>query len=101
VVGGGSQGSCPGAYAGYVNYTKTVSQGWGWAPDSGTVHTARDNTRSNTKVTYYGRNGDKGCNQTAVTVPNPPPSTKYRFAIYFPNNVPTGAYPITLTGFNP
>lgn len=102
VANRGSQGACPGAYAGYVNYTKTVSQGWGWAPDTATtIHTARDNTRSDTKVTYYGKNGDTGCGQTAVTVPHPPPSAKYRFAIYFPNNVPTGPYPITLSGFHP
>src|SRR6185436_8875990 len=30
VVSSGSQGGCPGAYAGYVNYIKPVSQGWGW-----------------------------------------------------------------------
>ena len=37
VVSSGSQGSCPGAYAGYVNYIKTVSKGWGWAPSAGTT----------------------------------------------------------------
>src|SRR5579859_4995585 len=28
--GSGTQGVCPGSYVGYVNYTKTISQGWGW-----------------------------------------------------------------------
>ena len=99
--GGGSQGTCPGPYAGYVNYIKTASQGWGWAP-SGTVHTASDGSgRTDTKIEYVGRSGDEDCDQTSVSIPNPTFSTKYRFTIYFPNNVPTGPYPITLTGFNP
>jgi hypothetical protein len=103
VFSSGSQGTCPGTYAGYVNYTKTVSQGWGWAPATDTtVHTASDNNRTDTKVQYVGKYGDVGCNQTSVAVPHPTYSAKYRFTIFFPNNVPTtNAYPITLTGFNP
>ena len=97
--GGGSKGGCPGPYAGYVAFTKTISQGWGWSP-SGTVHTASDGTgRTDTKVEYVGAYGDYGCNQTSVSV-NPVYSPVYRFTIYFPSNVPTNAYPITLTGFN-
>jgi hypothetical protein len=103
VLGGGSSGSCPGTYAGYVNYTKTVAQGWGWAPSTNTtVHTAADGAgRTDTKIVYGGRSGDSACGQTTVTIPDPTFSTKYRFSIYFTNNVPTNAYPITLTGFNP
>ncbi len=101
IAGGGTQGSCPGNYAGYVNYTKTISQGWGWAP-VGTVHTAADGSgRTDTKIVYGGLSYDSGCNQTCVTIPHPPISAKYRFSIYFPNNVPTTNYPIVLTGFNP
>jgi len=101
-LGGGSKGSCPGPYAGYVAYTKTVSQGWGWSP-AGTVHTAADGSgRTDTKIEYIGAYGDSGCAQTTVTIPNPTYSPVYRFTIYFTNNVPTtNAYPITLTGFNP
>jgi hypothetical protein len=100
-LSGGSHGSCPGPYAGYVNYIKTVSQGWGWAP-TGTVHTASDGSgRTDTKVEYVGKYGDSGCDQTSVTIPHPPASPKYRFTIYFPNNVPTNAYPLILEGFNP
>ena len=102
VSSNGSQGTCPGPYAGYVNYTKSVSQGWGWAPTAGvTLHTAADLNRLDTKVQYGGKNGDSGCNQTIVTVPSPTYSPKYRFTIYFTNNVPTNSYPITLTGFDP
>lgn len=102
VFSAGNQGGCPGPYAGYVNYIKTVSQGWGWAPTSGTsVHTASDGNRTDTKIEYGGKFGDRGCNQTIVTVPHPTPSPKYRFSIYFPNNVPTNSYPITLIGFVP
>jgi len=102
VFSSGSQGGCPGAYAGYVNYIKTVTQGWGWAPTSGvTLHTATDANRTDTKVQYVGKFGDAGCNQTIVTVPSPTYSPKYRFTIYFPNNVPTNSYAITLVGFDP
>ena len=102
VVSSGNQGNCPGAYAGYVNYIKTVSQGWGWAPSTNTtVHTASDGNRTDTKIVYVGKFGDGGCNQTTVTVPDPTLSPKYRFSIYFTNNVPTNSYAITLTGFNP
>ena len=102
-AGSGSQGSCPGPYAGYVSYTKTISQGWGWAPISGaTVLTATDTNRTNTKIQYFGAYGDSGCAQTTVTIPYPPFSPVYRFGIYFTNNVPTSTnYPIVLTGFNP
>jgi Immunoglobulin domain len=102
-AGSGGQGTCPGPYVGYVAFTKTVSQGWGWAPISGaTVLTAADGSgRTDTKVEYVGAYGDHGCNQTTVTIPYPPFSPVYRFTIYFTNNVPTNSYPITLTGFNP
>lgn len=102
VVSSGSSGSCPGSYAGYANYTKTLAQGWGWAPTSGTTtHTATDLNRMDTKVQYSGKLGDGDCNQTSVSVPDPTYSTKYRFTIYFTNNVPTNAYSITLDGFDP
>jgi hypothetical protein len=102
--GGGSQGSCPGKYTGYVNYTKTISNGWGWAPDTSngnTVFTASDTNRTDTKIEYGGKYGDNGCNQTSVTVPSPAGSPTYRFAIFFTSNVPTNAYAITLDGFKP
>jgi hypothetical protein len=101
--GSGSQGNCPGPYVGYVNYTKSITNGWGWAPDTtnNTIFTASDTNRTDTKIEYVGAYGDNGCNQTTVTVPNPPISPVYRFAIYFTNNVPTNAYAITLDGFNP
>jgi hypothetical protein len=104
VLGGGSQGSCPGPYAGYVNYTKTIANGWGWAPDtsnSNTVFTASDTNRTDTKIEYGGKYGDNNCGQTSVTVPYPAGSPVYRFTIFFTNNVPTNAYAITLAGFKP
>jgi hypothetical protein len=104
VSGNGSQGSCPGKYAGYINYTKTIANGWGWAPDTSngnTIFTAADTNRMDTKIEYGGEYGDNACNQTSVTVPNPAMSPVYRFAIFFTNNVPTNAYAITLDGFKP
>jgi hypothetical protein len=103
ILSSGSQGSCPGPYVGVVAYTKTISQGWGWTPIAGaTVLTAADGSgRTDTKVEYVGLYGDSGCNQTTVTIPYPTYSPAYRFTIYFTNNVPTNAYPLMLTGFNP
>lgn len=97
-LGGGSKGGCPGRYAGYVVYMKPAFQGWGWAP-TGTVHTAADTNRTDTKIEYCGNYGDSGCAQTSVTI-NPTYSPAYRFTIYFANNVPTNPYPVVLTGFN-
>lgn len=94
---GGIIAGCPGTYAGSVVYTKPVVNGWGWAPDTNntSVFTAADGGgRSDTKIVYSGKSGDKGCNATSVTVPNPPTSTVYRFTIYFPSNVPSTNYPI-------
>ena len=102
LVRGGSIPTCPGSYAGYVNYTLSPAQGWGWEPSTNTeVYTASDTTRSNTKVEYVGDYGDEGCNKTAVNIPYPAFSQAYRFTIYFTNNVPSTNYPITLSGFNP
>lgn len=103
LLSGGSQSSCPGPYAGYVAYTKTVSKGWGWAPISGatTLKAADGSGRTDTKVEYFGAYGDTGCAQTTVTIPYPPFSPVYQFCIYFASNVPTTNYPIVLTGFNP
>jgi len=101
---GGNIGSCPGKFAGSVSYTKTSLLGWGWAPSTNTtVHTATDGNQTNTKVQYSGMYLDKDCNLVTVTVPDPTSSPVYRFTIYFPTNtvVPTNAYPITLTGFDP
>jgi hypothetical protein len=103
VSSSGSSGGCPGNYAGYVMYSKTFSQGWGWTPIAGApAYSATDvSGRTDTSIQYGGRSGDNGCNQTSVTIPGTPPSSAYRFAIYFPSNVPATNYPITLTGFNP
>jgi hypothetical protein len=99
-AGSGSSGGCPGKYAGYVIYSKPVSQGWGWSP-TGTIHTVTDTNRTDTKVQYVGAYGDIGCAQTTISIPNPTFSPVYEFAIYFTNNVPTNAYPmVLLTGFN-
>ncbi|HTV40084.1 MAG TPA: hypothetical protein VMF08_05895 [Candidatus Sulfotelmatobacter sp.] len=102
--GGGSQNTCPGPYNGYVAYTLPYTNGWGWTPDTtngNTLFTATDTNASNTKVEYLGEYGDSGCNQTTVTIPNPPISPAYEFCIYFTNGAPTGPYPIYLSGFNP
>jgi len=81
-----------------------MSQGWGWAASTNTtVHTATDGNRSDTKIQFAGAYGDNNCGQSTVTVSDPALSPVYRFSIYFPvgGQVPTNAYPITLTGFDP
>jgi hypothetical protein len=102
LLGSGGQGSdCPGPYVGYVNFIKPASQGWGWAPTVGApVHSASDPNRTDTHLIYNGRLGDSGCGATTVEV-NPVVSPKYRFAVFFPSDVPAGVYSIVLTGFNP
>lgn len=102
LVGSGGQGSdCPGPYVGYVNFSKPVTQGWGWAPTPGaSVHEATDPNRTDTHIVYLGRFADTGCGATSVEV-NPVISPRYRFTVFFPSNVPTGTYAIVLTGFNP
>jgi hypothetical protein len=104
LLSGGSRSSCPGPYAGFVVYSKTISQGWGWAPAPGApVLTAADGSgRTDTKIQYFGLYGDYGCAQTSVTI-NPAYSPVYEFILYFTNNVPasTNGYPLVLTGFNP
>jgi hypothetical protein len=103
VVSSGGSGSCPGKYSGYVNYTKTSSQGWGWVPTVGAPsHTATDTNRMDTKVYFGGQYGDSGCATNSVSVTTPI-SPVYRFSIFFPTNtaVPTNVYAITLEGFDP
>ncbi|HXS69098.1 MAG TPA: hypothetical protein VN761_09670 [Candidatus Polarisedimenticolia bacterium] len=102
--GGGGGNSCPGSYAGYVNFIKPMSQGWGWLPDTNAVAlSAADQNRSDTKVQAFGYYGDTYCASNSVNIPVPAPSPKYRFTIFFPrgSQVPTNSYPITLTGFQP
>lgn len=102
---GGSCSGCPGKYAGYVNYSKTVAQGYGWKPDTNaTSWTATDTNRSNTKVQVEGAFSDINCGATKVSVsPTPPGSPAYRFTVYFTNSVPlhTNDYPLVLHGFLP
>jgi hypothetical protein len=104
VMNSGGSGSCPGPFSGYVNYMRPISQGWGWAPTTNTsVLSAADLNRSDTKVQAMGKNVDIYCDQSTVNIPTPAYSAKYRFTIYFPpgTQIPTNAYAITLTGFDP
>jgi len=104
VVSSGGGGSCPGPFSGYVNFMKPISQGWGWAPTTNTsVLSAADLNRSDTHVQAMGKNVDTYCDLSTVNIPTPAPSAKYRFTIYFPSGaqIPTNAYAITLTGFDP
>ena len=101
----GTLDSCPGHYIGYVNFRKSVAQGWGWAPDhfgGNTAHTGTDANRADTIVQAMGNINDNYCATNAVTIVHSSTEDgKFRFTIYFSNNVPTTPYPITLSGFVP
>jgi len=101
--GSGKQGTCPGAYAGFAQYTKSIADGWGWAPATNTnVHTVTNGGgRTDVRIEYFGEFGDSGCGSNSVTLPSVPPSPKYDFDVYFASNPPTTNYPIILNGFNP
>jgi hypothetical protein len=95
--GDGSSGApCPGRYAGYVNYNISPT---GWYLASTTDGKACDTNRSDTTVRYYGvPSTNSGCS-TNVPYIKLYAAYPYHFTIYFPTNVPTGPYPITLKGF--
>ena len=99
--GGGIEGVCPGSYSGVVTYTPP-SPAWGWAPATNTTTftAANGGGRTDIRIQFFGEYGDTGCSFTNVTIPNPPASPSYVFAIYFQNTPPTTNYPIILTGFN-
>jgi hypothetical protein len=103
VVSSGSSGTCPGKFSGYINYTKSSTNGWGWALSTNTTtfQATDGGGRTDVKVEFLGQFGDTGCNHTTVTLPNPPSSPVYRFNIYFTNTVPATNYPLVLTGFDP
>ena len=85
VTSGGNSSGCPGAYAGYVNYVRTVSQGWGWAPTAGTqVLSAADLNRADTKVQAMGKVGDMFCDQTTVNIATPAYSSEIPLYDLFP-----------------
>jgi hypothetical protein len=86
----GTGTSCPGPYVGYVSYTNPGDPSGGWYFKNGGA--AYDANRRDTVVRYY---GVPYTNSKCAT--NVPPSPyPYRFMIYFPANLPSGAYPITL-----
>jgi hypothetical protein len=101
-AGIGTVNPCPGYFVGCAKYAP-APPAFGWTPTPGaTTFTASNGGgRSDVKIQFTGEFGDSGCNSSIVTIPNPPPSPSYGFAVYFcSNSVPTTNYPIILTGFN-
>jgi hypothetical protein len=88
-------------YQGIASYLKS-SPTFGWAPDTNfNVVTVSDGTgRTDTRISYTGRDGDTGCATGSISITNPP-SNAYRFTLFFSNNVPSGPYPVRLNGFLP
>lgn len=88
--------ACGKQYRAVFNYTKTVSQGWGWKTNS---YPLTVSTTNYVQLAYLGKYGDTGTN-CGGTMTIPPVSPAYRFSVYVATtNSPTQT--ITLTGFNP
>jgi hypothetical protein len=100
--GSGNVPTCPGSYVGYVNFSKPTAP-YGWTPISGVAHSAKDTTRTDTSIKFFGSTfGNNGCGGGGFVNVTPINSTSYRFTVYFPSHpVPTTAYPLVLSGFNP
>lgn len=101
IASGSSPSGCPGPYAGYVPFAKSVSNGWGWYFNTITPHSVSAST-SGVKVEYVSAYGEKDCGTDRVIVSHTR-TGPYRFCVYFPNasQLPTGPYAITLENFKP
>ena len=100
--------SCPnGTFIASATYARTLSNGWGWAPDTNnfSAFSASYTNQSGVVVQFNGKSGDIGCNTNTVSIANPPYSPKYRFTVYWPvgSAVPTSTNnaPLILPGFLP
>lgn len=98
--------NCPGDYRWQATYARSIANGWGWVPDTNgnTVFTATITNRTDTHITYIGKEkGDPGCGANSVQIFNPPMSIKYRFSVFGTNNPPasTNDLPLVLHNFNP
>jgi hypothetical protein len=101
--GGGS--GCPYPYIGYINFFVPCPPPplqCGFTLNAETPKTAKDITRIDTKIKFFGTTfGNNGCGTGVVTV-SPLTSTSYKFTVFFPSGpMPTNAYPLQLNGFNP
>ena len=101
VTKSGSEGTCPGAFSGYICYTQ-APPAWGWEPlSSATSFSASNGGQcTNVRIEFVGEYGDTGCSVSNVVIPNPPFSPSYTFNAYFRSSLPTTNYPIILTGFS-
>jgi hypothetical protein len=92
---------CPFPYVGYHNFIKPVPP-YGWVPNTSAPPSAKDFTRTDTKIKFFGSTPlNNGCGTGGFVSVTPIKSSTYRFTIYFPNNVPATAYPLQLNGFDP
>ena len=103
--GSGSGSVCPYPYVGYISYyvpcPPPADARCGFTLNSDTPKTAQD-TRTDTKIKFFGKTfNNNGCGTSGFVSVSPLNSTSYKFCVYFPSNVPTNAYPLTLNGFNP
>ena len=92
---------CPYPYVGYHNFIKPTAP-YGWVPNNSAAPSAKDFTRTDTKIKFFGSTPlNNGCGTGGFVSVSPVKSSSYRFCVYFPNNVPATAYPLQLNGFDP
>lgn len=76
-----------GNYVGVITYGKTISQGWGWAPDtnSGPPFTGTYTNTTHCNLQAIGKEHDTICSRSNSLNTANPPDTKYRWGVYFTN----------------
>jgi hypothetical protein len=92
----GNKGTCPGNFAGFVNYTNS---GYGYIVINSGVAAKGTDSGSQSGVSRVQMLGwyDQNCaNAGTSAICNPPKSTYYLFTTYFPSTVPTGDYTLVL-----
>ena len=103
--GSGSGSGCPYPYVGYINFYVPCPPPplqCGFTTNSNIPKTAKDITRSDTKIKFWGTKfGNFGCGTGGFVTVSPLNSPSYKFTVFFPSNTPTNAYPLQLNGFNP
>ena len=83
-----------------IKYSKTIANGWGWAPVvTNVIIQAQVWQQPTMPIQYFGSSGDSGCGIGAVNIPKPPYSAFYEFAVGFNSGQQTTNLPVALFGF--
>lgn len=103
---GGAPSGCPGTYHGYINYVRTVAQGWGFIPDTNVLHhTATDLREPTNNLELVSDYGFFVCHTNSVDWTNIPSltpplyGTAARMTVFFKNFPTNQAYALLFKGF--